>query len=135
MSSMDPPMSTPAPNEKWRVSWGAEPQLAGATVDILAPPNEDGMVKVQRIIVDGGAALICHQTLSYGDHSEVGEADRSKQEFAVYVVMPRKDVLAHWSCPITHAQEGEVLEWLRSPRILGHLRKWWEPLLDQIEES
>jgi hypothetical protein len=52
MSITDPPMSTPAPNEKWRVSWGAEPQLAGATVDILALPNEDGMVKVQRVIVD-----------------------------------------------------------------------------------
>jgi hypothetical protein len=24
--------------------------------------------------LDGGAALICHQTLSYGDHPEVGEA-------------------------------------------------------------
>lgn len=57
--------------------------------------------------------------------------DRSKQELAVYVVMPRKDVLARWSCPITHEQEAEVLEWLHSPRVLGHLRKWWEPLLDE----
>lgn len=61
--------------------------------------------------------------------------DRSKQEFSVTIVMPRKDLLVEWRCPITHDQEEEVLEWLRSPRVLGHLRKWWEPLLDEQEPA
>lgn len=57
--------------------------------------------------------------------------DRSEQKFSVCIVMPRQDTLAEWSCPIAHDQEPEVLAWLRSPRVLGHLRKWWEPLLDE----
>lgn len=57
--------------------------------------------------------------------------DRSEQKFCMTIVMPRKDLLVEWCCPITHEQEPEVLEFLRSPRVLGHLRKWWEPLLDE----
>lgn len=56
--------------------------------------------------------------------------DRSKQKLVLSVLMPRKDVVVAWECPIAHEQEAEVLEFLRSPRVLGTLRKWWEPLLD-----
>lgn len=67
---------------------------------------------------------------SHHDELFIEGEDRSKQEFLVYVLMPRKDLLAEWVCPITHEQEAEVLEWLKGPRILGHLKKWWEPMLD-----
>lgn len=56
---------------------------------------------------------------------------RSKQVFRVFLVLPRKTWFLEWECPITHEQEAEVLEWLRGPRVLGALRKLWEPLLDE----
>ena len=56
----------------------------------------------------------------------------SGEEFAVYVLMPRKEGFWSITCPISRDQEAEVLEWLRGPRVLGALRKWWEPLLDDI---
>jgi hypothetical protein len=56
--------------------------------------------------------------------------DRTRQELRLFFVMPRKSAFLEWSCPITHDQEAEVLEWLRGPRVLGALRKLWAPLLD-----
>jgi len=50
-------------------------------------------------------------------------------DFAVYLVMPRKSALTSFTCPIAHEQEPDVLAWLRSDRVLGNLRRWWEPLL------
>ncbi|MBM0239372.1 hypothetical protein JNW88_23535 [Micromonospora sp. ATA32] len=57
--------------------------------------------------------------------------DRSSQELRLFLVLPRKSMFLNWSCPISHEQETEVLEWLRGPRVLGALRKLWEPLLDE----
>lgn len=37
----------------------------------LAPDRLADLIQTN---LDAGAALICHQTLSYGDHPEVGEA-------------------------------------------------------------
>lgn len=54
----------------------------------------------------------------------------SPAEFVVFLVLPRKSMLTCFSCPIAHEQEPEVLEWLRSDRIAGALRRLWEPILD-----
>lgn len=56
--------------------------------------------------------------------------DRGRQEFHVVLVLPRKSMFLEWRCPITHDQETEVLAWLRSGRVLGALRRLWEPVLD-----
>jgi hypothetical protein len=56
--------------------------------------------------------------------------DRSEETFEVHVLQPRKYRIYSVTCPITKDQESEVLEWLRGPRVLGILAKWWEPLLD-----
>lgn len=56
--------------------------------------------------------------------------DRSGQQLRLFMVMPRKGAFWSATCPITHDQEAEVLEWLRGPRVLGALRKLWAPLLD-----
>jgi len=58
------------------------------------------------------------------------DEERGKPDFVVYLVMSRKDALLSFICPITHEQEPDVLAWLRSDRVLGNLRRWWEPLLD-----
>jgi hypothetical protein len=60
--------------------------------------------------------------------------DRSKQTFTVYLVLPRKTMLINFTCPVTHEDEADVLAWLRSDRILGALRKLWEPILDPPAE-
>jgi len=54
---------------------------------------------------------------------------RGEPDFAVYLVMSRKSALTSFTCPIAHEQEPDVLAWLRSDRVLGNLRRWWEPLL------
>ena len=64
------------------------------------------------------------------DELYLSDEDRGEPDFAVYLVMPRKDALLSFTCPITHEQEPDVLAWLRSDRVLGNLRRWWEPLLD-----
>ena len=51
-------------------------------------------------------------------------------KFVVYLVLSRKSMLINFTCPISHDQEDEVLEWLRSARILGALQTMWEPILD-----
>ncbi|PZF98527.1 hypothetical protein [Micromonospora deserti] len=56
--------------------------------------------------------------------------DRSKQELRLFMVQPRKSQFWIVTCPVTHGQHDEVLTWLRGPRVLGALRKLWEPLLD-----
>ena len=33
-------------------------------------------------------------------------------------------------CPIRHDQEADVIAWLHSERVAGHLRKTWAPILD-----
>lgn len=59
--------------------------------------------------------------------------DRSRQEFRVFLVMPRKEACISGVCPIAHDQEAEVLAWLRGPRVLGALRTLWSPLLGTEE--
>lgn len=65
------------------------------------------------------------------DDLYLGDPDepRAKQELTVHFLMPRKSKFASLTCPITHEQEAEVLEWLRGPRVLGYLRTMWAPLL------
>lgn len=60
--------------------------------------------------------------------------DRSEQKLVLCVLMPRIDNIVSWECPITHEQETEVLEFLHSDRVLGTLRKWWKPLLDESRD-
>lgn len=60
--------------------------------------------------------------------------DRSREEFTVHLLMPRKSGFWSVTCPITKDQEAEVLEWLRGPRVLCHLRTLWAPLLDEAVE-
>lgn len=61
-------------------------------------------------------------------NDEDGDED-SEETLYVFVAMPRKSSFFSVSCPITKEQEPEVLEWLKSPRVLGALRAMWEPLL------
>lgn len=65
------------------------------------------------------------------DDLRVSGEEPSPQEFAVFLVLPRKGMTINFTCPISHEQESAVLEWLRGPRVLGALRKMWEPLLDE----
>lgn len=62
----------------------------------------------------------------------VNGEDRSKEELRVHLLMPRKSRFSTYRCPITKAQEFEVLEWLSGPRCLGYLRKLWEPVMNTI---
>lgn len=50
----------------------------------------------------------------------------------IWMLQPRKSQFISFSCPVTHEQEAEVLEWLRGPRVAGHLRKLWAPVLDEV---
>lgn len=59
-----------------------------------------------------------------------GEFRDKKQKFTVHMVQPRKSRFISFWCPVIHDEEPQVLEWLRGPRVLGALRKLWEPLLD-----
>jgi hypothetical protein len=70
-------------------------------------------------------------TQPYADTLFLDGEDRSEQKFVVYLVMPRKSAFWSISCPVTHEQEPEILEWLRGPRVLGALRTLWQPLLDE----
>lgn len=60
------------------------------------------------------------------------DEDRSKEVFRVYMLMPRKSGFWMVECPIAKAQEQDVLEWLRGPRVLGYLKTLWEPVLDEV---
>lgn len=59
--------------------------------------------------------------------------ERGKQEFKVFLILPRKSMLISFTCAVTHDDEPEVREWLQSDRVLGALRRHWEPLLDLSE--
>lgn len=61
--------------------------------------------------------------------------DRGGQEFAVFMILPRKSMLICFTCPVAHEDEPAVLEWLRGRRVLGALRTLWEPILDSPERS
>lgn len=63
-----------------------------------------------------------------------GEA-RGKQRLSVFVVLQRKSAFLNWTCDVTHADEPAVLEWLHSDRILGSLRRTWEPVLDLAPDA
>lgn len=67
----------------------------------------------------------------YDEYFDDGEG-RSKEVFQVFVLMPRKAGFWSVECPITKAQEQEVLEWLRGPRVMGYLKTLWSPLLDDV---
>ncbi|MEV6633911.1 hypothetical protein AB0M54_24485 [Actinoplanes sp. NPDC051470] len=54
---------------------------------------------------------------------------RDKQKFRVFMVLPRKSTFIEFVCPVTHDDEPAVLEWLRSDRVLGAMRRMWEPVL------
>lgn len=69
------------------------------------------------------------------DDLRVPGEEPSPQQFTVFLVLPRKGMTINFSCPIEHEQEAEVLEWLRGPRVLGALRKLWEPILGGGEPS
>jgi hypothetical protein len=58
-----------------------------------------------------------------------GDEERIGQFLKVFTLMPRKSTVAEYRCPIRHDQEYEVIEWLSGPRVAGHLRKLWEPIL------
>lgn len=58
--------------------------------------------------------------------------DRSKEEFSVYLLMPRKSGFWSVTCPIRKDQEFEVLDWLWGPRCAGYLRTMWAPVLDSL---
>jgi hypothetical protein len=66
------------------------------------------------------------------DELFVDGEDRSKEELRVHLLMPRKSRFWTLRCPISKAQEFEVLEWLSGPRCLGYLRKLWEPVMNTI---
>jgi hypothetical protein len=72
---------------------------------------------------------------SQPQHDDIFAAgeDLSGQEFVVYLVLPRLGLLINFTCPVTHDEEGEVLEWLCGPRVLGALRRAWAPLLEEAE--
>lgn len=61
------------------------------------------------------------------------DEERGKQTFTVFLVLPRKSMLINFTCPVTHEQEHEIREWLQSDRVLGALRRHWEPLLELAE--
>lgn len=69
------------------------------------------------------------------DDDFLTDAERRKQKFIVFWLMPRKGRCGSISCSITHEQEAEVYEWLSGPRCLGHLQKVWAPLLGQITDG
>jgi hypothetical protein len=56
-----------------------------------------------------------------------------RNKLTVHMIQPRKSRFINFWCPVTHDQEDEVLVWLCGPRVAGHLRKWWEPVLDLPE--
>lgn len=69
------------------------------------------------------------------DGDGLSEEERSEEKFVVWIVLPRKYGFASLECPITKAQERDVLDWLRGPRVMGHLATLWAPLLDAVPRS
>lgn len=67
---------------------------------------------------------------SHYDDYGLTDAARAKQKLTVSFVLQRKSQFMTWTCPVTHDDEPTVREWLAGPRVLGHLRKTWAPLLD-----
>jgi hypothetical protein len=57
--------------------------------------------------------------------------DWNGQELVISFVLQCRSRLMTFTCPVTHADEPAVREWLAGPRVLGHLRKTWAPLLDE----
>ena len=55
---------------------------------------------------------------------------RTAQHLTVTTVQQRKSRFWAYRCPIRHDQEADVLAWLHSERVAGHLRKTWAPILD-----
>lgn len=105
--------------------------------------NEFDSFAELRAAVDDSAADMNHvyrwdwDDYSQPHHDDLflpGE-DRSGQVLKVFMVMPRKSAFWSATCPVTHDQEPEVLEWLRGPRVLGALRTLWAPLLDESEAA
>lgn len=47
----------------------------------------------------------------------------------LFVVMPRKSRLTSWSAPVDRGDEEKVRAFLAGERVLGALKKVWEPLL------
>jgi len=60
---------------------------------------------------------------------------RTKQTLTITTILQRKSRFSTWSCPIRHDQEADVLAWLHSDRVAGHLRKTWAPILDTVTGS
>jgi hypothetical protein len=58
----------------------------------------------------------------------MGGEEPEPADFVVYLVLPRKSLLINFTCPISHDQEPEVLEWLASDRVSGAMRRLWEPV-------
>jgi hypothetical protein len=51
----------------------------------------------------------------------------------LFVILQRKSRIVNWSAPVTPTDEPKVRAFLSSDRILGALRRLWEPLLDVPE--
>lgn len=60
----------------------------------------------------------------------IEDEPRVEQHLTVTTVLQRKSKFINYRCPIRHDQEADVLAWLHSDRIAGHLRKTWEPIFD-----
>ena len=67
---------------------------------------------------------------AHNDDLYMDDEPRTEQYLKVTTVQQRKSRFATYKCPIRHDQEADVLAWLHSERIAGHLRKTWEPILD-----
>lgn len=82
-----------------------------------------------REIIDGSDEHMNH--VYRWDWQVADDYDTDKRDrLYVFCALQRKSGFWSVSCPVTRDQEAEVLEWLRGPRVLGALRKLWEPLLD-----
>lgn len=65
----------------------------------------------------------------------LGDEERTGQRLKVFTLMPRKSQCGEFVCPIRHDQEAEVIAWLSGPRVGGHLRRLWEPILGQAADT
>lgn len=61
-------------------------------------------------------------------YAEEGE-EPPREKLILFVVLQRKSRFVNWSAPVTEADEEKVREFLTGDRILGALRRTWEPLL------
>lgn len=64
------------------------------------------------------------------DVDDLEEGDDPRDRLEVFYVQPRRERLWMLSCPLDRSQHDEVLEWLKSDRVLGYMRTMWAPLLD-----